>query len=188
MKPKLFDRILLVLLSLFTLLLALGLFGVALKLIPVDILQYYLEIIYQNPVNSLIVGGVGIILFAVSLRLLFARNRKPAEPKQPTATLVRATEFGSTFISLGALDAMVQKHCRSNGRIRDCVSSITTAGESGVSIGLKLALLPDTNIPELTSNLQKTLKEYIQSNSGIQISEIGIMIIPSAIPQKMRVE
>ena len=74
---------------------------------------------------------------------------------------------------------MVQKHCRSNNRIRECESHVS-ASAGGVAIKLRLSLMPDTAIPELTAELQSSLKGYVESLSGIAVTEIGVLVISTA--------
>jgi uncharacterized alkaline shock family protein YloU len=88
---------------------------------------------------------------------------------------MKQTEFGGTFISLEALDTMVQKHCRAQQRVRECHTTLHSS-ETGVTIGIRLSVLPDTDVVTLSSELQKSLKEYVESLTGIQVGEIGILV------------
>jgi len=186
MRLKLIDRLLLVLLTLFVIALAAGCFAVALQLVPQAALDELVRRVYAYPVNAIILGVAGLLLLALAIKLLFAREGAKTPP-QPQAALVKAGENGSVFISLEALNAMVQKHCRANARVRDCESHVCVV-PAGVSIRLKLAAMPDTTLPELTQELQTTLKEYIQSLSGIAVAEIAIMIVSAPGNARARVD
>ena len=48
--------------------------------------------------------------------------------------------------------------------------------EGGISIGIRLSVLPDTDVNALSASLQSTLKEYIESYTGVPVKEIGILI------------
>ena len=103
---------------------------------------------------------------------------------------MRKSDIGGTYIALSAIDTMVQKHCRQQSKVRDCVSSLRTTENGGVAISLKLAVLPDTDVVALTDELQKSLKEYIESLTGVNVSEVSILVENTAAqyPAAGRVE
>lgn len=173
MKLKAFDRILLALLLIVAIVCAFVLFGVASKLIPESMAIGFVSLFYANLTNALILAGVGLLLLLISIKLVFC-GRGPKEV-QPTVTLVRQSEIGGTYIALSAIDSMVQKHCRQQTKVRDCVSALRTA-DNGVAISLKLSVLPDTDVVTLTDELQKSLKEYIETLTGVNVSEVSILV------------
>lgn len=191
MKAKLIDRILLAILLLLVIAVSLFLIMIAVQIFPARDVQQVVSNIYANPTNAIIVGAIGLVLFIVALRLMFASAGKKAvaSAPMPTSTLVKANEIGSTYISLSAIDAMVQKHCRNNNRIRTIESVVRGVAEGGgVAINVRLALMPDTDIPALTDELQQTLKQYVESFSGISVREIGILVEDTSINPKSRVD
>jgi hypothetical protein len=171
MKTKLIDRILLAFVLIAMLLICALLIGVALRLVPAALIQNGIVWLDSGPYNTVILGSVSALFLIFTVRLFFAGKKRP-EPA-PSYSLIRNSEFGSVYITVSALDTMVQKYCRSIGKIRECASSINLI-KDGVTINLKLSLLPDSNVPELTSELQKGLKEYIENLSGILVQEIGV--------------
>ena len=174
MKLKAFDRILLALLLIVAIVCSFVLFGIAAKLIPEQMAVDFLSLFYYSDShNALILAGCGVVLLLISIKLVFSgRGRKEV---QPAATLIKQGEFGGTYIALTAIDTMVQKHCRQQGKIRDCISSLRVV-ENGVTIQLKLSVMPDTNLVTLTEELQMSLKEYVETLTGVAIPEIGILI------------
>ena len=56
---------------------------------------------------------------------------------------------------------------------------------SGISIKLKLSVAPDTVIPELSANLQQSLKEYIETLCGVSVNAIDILIVPTQPPKSI---
>ena len=180
MKLKVFDRILLGILLIAAILVSFVLLGVAANLIKVDQVNWFVSLFYMEQQNALILAGSGLVLLLISIKLLFAGKSKKAEVR-PASALMKQTEFGGTYISLEALDSMVQKHCRAISRVKD-VHSTLHSSETGVTIGIRLGVLPDTDVATLSSELQKSLKESIESLSGIQVNEIGILIESAAAP------
>lgn len=174
MKLKAFDRILLALLLIVAIVCAFVLFGVASRLIPEFMAVDFVSLFYANLTNALILAAVGLVLLVISIKLVFC-GRGHKKEVQPAVTLIRQSEIGGSYIALTAIDSMVQKHCRQQTKIRDC-SSALRAVEAGVAISLKLSVLPDTDIVSLTDELQKSLKEYIESLTGVNVSEVSILV------------
>lgn len=173
MKLKLFDRILLVILLLAALVVSFVLFGVASRIIPESAALYFVSLFYYNVHNALILAGAGLVVLLITLRLLFAR-KKPAAP-QAVTTLVRQGEVGSTFITLSAIDTMAQKYCSGIAHVQECHTSVC-AVEGGVSIGVRLDVDEEAQVVELCENLQTTMKEYIESHTGIVVKEVGVLV------------
>lgn len=187
MKPKLIDRFILWLLLILLIAIAAALIGISFHFIPITSINFLAEIIYAHQINAVIVGCIGLVILALALRVMFAGKGKVKSAPQPATALIQASEQGSIFITLAAIDGMVQKHVRNNDRIKGCESQITAVSE-GIAIKLKLSLLPDTNIPELTTALQASVKEYIESLSGIQVTEVTILVGTAAVNSKTRAD
>ncbi len=189
MKFRWIDKFLLVLLLLFTIGLSALLIGTAMTLVTQDMLVNGVEIMTNGMIeNQLILGAIGLVLLVIALRLFIAMGKRKAtkEPvKQPTSTLLLAGDNGTAYIALSAVDALVQRHCRANQKIRECESAVNaaTAPGGGVNISLKLSVLPDTVIPELTASLQQSLKAYIENVCGIAVVSVDILVIPMQQPK-----
>ncbi len=179
MKLKVFDRILLALLLILAIVVAFILFGVSANLIPENMATGFVSLFYLNAQNRLILAGAGIVVLLIALKLVFAGREK--KEVQPLSAMIRQSDIGGTFVALSAIDSMVQKHCRAQSRIRDCVSTIHP-GDNGITIGIRLSVLPDTDIKTLTDELQRSLKEYIEGLTGITVNEIGVLVESASTP------
>lgn len=176
MKPKLIDRFILAILLIFIILLAIGLVALAIGTIPEEGIIGVLDLIYLYDINKIIVSAIAVVLLILALRLMFAgRGGSASAEPVPQMVLVRRGDNGATYMSIAAIDSMVQKHCRANNKIRDCFSLITPTNDN-VTIKLRLTLMPDVNIPEFSESLQKSLKEYIETLSGIFVMDISILV------------
>lgn len=178
MKLKVFDRILLGILLIASILVSFVLFGIAANIITEEMANGFIGLFYLFRENAMILAGSGLLLLLISIKLLFAGRNKKSEIR-PASALMQQTEIGGTFISLEAIDAMVQKHCRSLQRVKDCKTTLHS-NETGVTIGIRLCVLPDTEVVSLSGELQKSLKEYIESMTGIKVNEIGILVESAA--------
>ena len=105
----------------------------------------------------------------------------------PTSTMLKSGDNGTAYMTITAIDSQVQRHCRANAKVKECDSVVVPAGESasGISIKLKLSVAPDTVIPELSANLQQSLKEYIETLCGVSVNAIDILIVPTQPPKSI---
>ena len=180
MKLKVFDRILLGILLIAAILVSFVLFGVAANLISEEQVNWFVSLFYMERQNALILAGSGLVLLLISVKLLFAGKNKKADVR-PASALMKQTELGGTYISLEAIDGMVQKHCRAISRVKDVHTTLQST-ETGVTIGIRLNVLPDTDVVTLSGELQKSLKENVESLTGIAVNEIGVLVESAAAP------
>jgi len=180
MKLKVFDRILLGILLIVAIIASFVLFGMAANIITEGMVTGFISLFYRFGQNAMILAGCGLVLLLICIKLLFAGKGKKTEVR-PASALMKQNEFGGTFIALEALDTMVQKHCRAQQRVRDCHTTLHSS-DAGVTIGIRLSVLPDTDVVTLTSDLQKSLKEHVEGLTGINVTEIGILIENASAP------
>lgn len=179
MKLKVFDRILLAILLIVAILSAVVLFAMALNIVTFDMATAFISQFYAVRQNMLILAGSGLILLLISLKLLFA-NRGEKKSRGPVSASVRKSEIGGTFIALSAIETMVKKFCDTQESVRDCQSTIR-ATDTGVSIGLKLSLLSDTDVVTVTQELQKALKDHVETLTGVAVNEVSILVENASI-------
>ena len=190
MRFNIFDKFLLVLLLLCVIALSALCVATAMGFVTFDMITAPIEVITNGLIgNRLILGGGGVVLLAIAFRLFVAmgkkRDAKNAAASAPTSTMIMSGDNGTAYMT--AIDSLVQRHCRANAKVRDCESVVVPAGESasGISIKLKLSVAPDTVIPELSANLQQSLKEYIETLCGVSVNAIDILIVPTQPPKSI---
>ena len=183
MKMSIVDRILLVVLCLCGV--AVSVVGALtmLRVIPLTDLIAFLQALYDNLLYTAIVVAAALLVAIVCIKLLFSGTA----PKTPQNALIKVTDNGAVRMSLSAIDAMAQKHVRQNDRVRDVKSSVGLV-ENGIRIRLRLTLMPEAVIPEVTAQLQTTLKDYIESLSGINVKEVLVFVEDMTNTPKPRVE
>ena len=178
MKLKFFDRLLLDILLIAAILVSFVLFGIAANIITQEMVDNFVGLFYMFRQNALILAGSGLVLLLICIKLLFAGKGKKADVR-PASALMKQTELGGTYIALEAIDSMVQKHCRAVPRVKDVHTTLQST-ETGVTIGIRLCVMPDTDVVTLSSELQKSLKENVESLTGIQVNEIGVLVESAA--------
>jgi len=174
------DRLLIGIMSFGYLIAAIFLVGLAFGwMTPLETVRYYL----LQSTNSWIMGITGIILFLLSFALFIGVFR----PKPVRNTVVHETPLGSIKITLAALDNLVIKAARSVQGIRE-VKAYIKAQQNYVSIQLTVQVQPDLNIPQMTEELQKKVKEYLTKTTGINVHDVRVIVNRITWEVKNRVE
>lgn len=107
--------------------------------------------------------------------------------EENSSTVINKTELGEVDITLEALKNLVQGLVIQQDGIEEISSELKT-GETGITIYLKGKVKPSTIIPELTDDLQKMVKSYIEDTTGVKVNEVKILIKDVFEEEKMRVE
>lgn len=144
---------------------------------------FFIEEYLLKDTNRWIVGLSGTVIFVVALTLFWSSFRtKPVKQ-----AFIHETSLGLIKITIPALENLVLKSAKSVQGIRD-VKPLLKVAQDGVVVHLRVQILPDVNIPNVTEVLQKTIKEYVQKTAGINIQEIKILINRVSWETKSRVE
>jgi len=182
MKMRVFDRILLTLYILFIIFLSFILIGVALNIIDYSVLLSKLASGIHGW-DAFTIGFIAVILFLASIRLLIASYSR----KKTISALLMNTELGVIRVSINTLDTLTQKAVRSFQEVRE-VKSLVISDPDGIKVQLKVSILPDVAMPELSKNIQQKVKDYVESLSGIVVKEVQVYIENMVISKPARVD
>ena len=183
MRMSIVDRILLVVLCLCGVAVSVAGALTMLRVIPLTDLIAFLQALYDNLLYTALVIVAALLVAIICIKLLFSGTA----PKTPQNALIKTTENGAVRISISALDAMAQKHVRQNEKVRDVKSSVVIV-ENGIRFRLRISLMPESIIPEVTAQLQTTLKDYVEGLSGINVKEVLVFVEDMGNAPKPRVE
>ena len=74
---------------------------------------------------------------------------------------------GRVSVSLFALEDLIKRLISQQAEVKDARTSIT-ASRKGLSVRIKMALISEENIPEMTSKIQEMVTQKIQDTIGIE--------------------
>ena len=180
MKPRIIDRLLLILLMLVLLALGLGFIAISLGFVPFDLISDIVAFPYRSAQNGWITAGIGLVIALWAIRMMVGFNRR-AKKAGPATAVIAQTEFGTSSITLAAIDEMVKRHCAANQSILT-QESIISVKDNRLMINLKLNLAEDTNVPEVTAALRESLTAYIENLTGIKVGDVNMMV--STLPEQ----
>lgn len=184
MKIRWFDRLLLVIASLFMILVAIGVGLLALG-IGKDAFNFWSEILLYHTVNRVILCVAAVMLLLMALRLLFLRGRKP---QTASSMFMQSTDAGTIRITIAALEAIIQRASRGNAQVRDVKCRVIPLDNQQMKVGLRVMLSADANAKEVSAALQSAVKSALEDNTGIPVPEVEVTIEaapPPALPARV---
>ncbi|MBR6027737.1 MAG: alkaline shock response membrane anchor protein AmaP [Clostridia bacterium] len=171
MKLRVIDRILFALIGLLLLCAAAAVCAEAFWQVPVSaVIQRWLQ--NQGQYRRLItVAGVAVIalLGLYSFLTLFRR------PKKDRDYIAQNTDEGELSISFSAVESLV-------ARCLGCQSELTvdstkiSSGKDGLVIDLKGTVGTGVNMPLVVSSVQKELRQYVTSCTGLEVDEVRVKV------------
>lgn len=117
----------------------------------------------------MVVGALALIALGLhDVLLLFRRTREKG-------FIIQHSEYGDMSISMNALESMVQKCVASHQELTVNATHIQHARE-GIVVDIKITLPGGVNIPLTVNALQKQIKQYITSCSGVDVHKVRVMV------------
>lgn len=117
----------------------------------------------------MIVGALALMALGLhDILLLFRRGREKG-------FIIQHSEYGDMSISMKALESMVQKCVASHQELTVNLTRIQHARE-GIIVDIRITLLGGVNIPLTVNALQKQIKQYITSCSGVDVHKVRVMV------------
>lgn len=116
--------------------------------------------------------GLAVLLLALlgayGVGMLFRRRKDKG-------FVVQHTEYGDMNISIKALENMVKKCVDAHSELTANYTRIYLV-RGGVSMDIKITLASGVNIPLTVNALQKQIKQYITSCSGVDVYEVRVKV------------
>ncbi len=171
-KLRFWDRIWSALMGILCFVLAASLVLYAIGFLPVEQIKNVLSLLTSGGWQRwVILGACALILVLMGLRgfgMLFRRRKDKG-------FVIQRTEFGDMSISMKAMENMVKKCVDSHGELTVNNTKIYLV-RNGVSVDLKITLASGVNIPLTVNALQKQIKQYITSCSGVDVHEVRVKV------------
>lgn len=174
-----FDRGILVLYTVTLTLFFLAL-GIFLAGRPEPALMLWQEV--KAPTYQEILWLLVVVYIIMGLRLLW-RALKPERKKQ---AVVHEGGLGQVRVSLAAIEALAEKVAAAKPGIKEVKAKVASSSQ-GIALNLKLNSAPDINIPAVSEDIQREVKDSIFQVVGITVSEVRV-VVESFIAAKPRVE
>lgn len=132
----------------------------------------YINRIAASQENLIATGSVGLVLCFLALVLLFLGLQRNTRKDD---ILVEKGLLGEVSMSVPAIQLIIMKAVRQVDGAKE-TRSIVKKIPAGLVITLHMMINPERSVPELTAEIQKKVKEYLENTGGLQIAEIKVLV------------
>lgn len=126
-------------------------------------IQLLLQTVYSDYQLRIIIGLISA--FLVLLSFMFARIIIGRQQREKTIAFDNPS--GRVAISLSAMEDLVRRLISKRSEVKEVRPHIV-ATKKGLDISVKLVLKSDVSIPDMTSDLQESIKRKIQDIIGLE--------------------
>nr|WP_276562776.1 alkaline shock response membrane anchor protein AmaP [Paenibacillus anseongense] len=184
---KIVDRLLLLLYSLIIFVASILVLFTASSWIPLEQVGQLLRNFYyeKNYAYPAIVISLVMLLISVRFLILTLRRGRAQAP-----SIDQRTDFGDIRISMETVENLSLKAAGRSKGAKDLRARVRV-NQSGLEITLRTVVDGESSIPELTEEMQSTVKSYIEDITGIPVASVTVFvanIVQSAPTFKSRVE
>ena len=146
-----------------------------------NVLFTFIDFVYSSVFIKIAVSAVILILTVLSIRSVFVSTGK----QKALAALAASTDEGAIYINLDTISDLASKAVKKVEGIRE-LKVKTVMSEEGANIAIKVALIPDCVIPEVSAEIQKSVKTDIEALCGIAVKKVVIQVDNSLQNQKTK--
>lgn len=136
-----------------------------------NIYEYVIDNVLISQSASLVMFFIALLFFILSIVFLLSGFKSSNVIKGVS----RKTEIGEVRISLESIESIALSATKRVKGIANTKASVTML-EDKVTINVKVEILPDVNIPLATEEMQKEVKNLVESISGITVSEVKVIV------------
>lgn len=130
-----------------------------------------------------------LIVFAIAYALLcaaaawviFQRDARRAERGFIT---VDSSETGRVRISVSAVEQMVKQAVHAVEGISEMKIAIS-GDDDAIAINVNVALLSGSHVPTVTMNMQRAIRQYVESNCGVSVQSVSVSIQSVVSPSEL---
>ena len=167
MKIRVLDRILVFFAGIVLLFTGAGV--IAERFFDVPVFDTLADMLFESLTVVIVAAAVLVLLGVYCVCMMFRRY------KGKRGFVVQRTEGGELSISIKAIENLVQK-CIDKHEELHVMSTGLENSRDGLVIKLRIGLASGVSIPLVVSALQKQIKQYITSCSGVDVHKVRVMV------------
>lgn len=164
---SLLDRVLLGLLALWGLVAAAIGFLVSIGIWPTA--GGALQLLPQAPITSIVIE---VVLALLALRFLFYRLGRAAD----VDAIVLPGDHGNIRISFDTLKQLANRTGKAVRGVQDFDTRVRS-GQHGVMLAVRVRALPDLDLAQMSAQIQREVKEYVEKTSGVGVESVTVNIV-----------
>lgn len=145
--------------------------------IRTDVFRRIYEFLDQNVFSNsaieprIITLLIALLFFVLSLMFLLSGVKSNKDKK----AVSKHTNIGEVRISLISIENIALNASRKINGVKETKALIKKIDDS-VAIIIRMIVMPDMNIPEISSELQSQVKSSVEDNAGIEVKDVKIIV------------
>ena len=144
-------------------------------------LNFIILLVNKSVFIKIAASALLLILLVLSFRSMFVSTGK----KKSNSALAASTNEGGIYINLDTINDLAEKAVKKIEDVRD-LRVKTAMAEDGANIAIKVALSPECVIPEISAQIQQSVKSDIEALCGIAVKKINVQVDNSLQIQKTK--
>ncbi|WP_051534267.1 alkaline shock response membrane anchor protein AmaP [Desulfitibacter alkalitolerans] len=132
----------------------------------------------------LAMAAVSLVVAIWAIYSLQIGLRKKPEVKY---TQIDSTEHGQIHITMEAIENFVTRAAGTIKEVKEVKPRIKILPE-GMALLLKITIIPDTNVPNVTRDIQEKVSHYLKEYGGIEVFDVEVVVDKIAQPVRSRVD
>ena len=138
----------------------------------------------EAPYGRVMFGIVSFLLFVIGIRLLLLSLNRHSDQQ----TTVRETPHGKVKVSLIAIENLVKKTVRQIKGVKDVKAIVRVVEGKGVQVQIRIVIVPEIHVPNLSADIQQSVKEYIHDIVGIEVTDVLIVVENITIEGRSKID
>lgn len=173
---KILDKIALVLFSIIILVISVVMVLLIFSVISFDTIEMLYTQMMANNIANNIVLGISLISIVLAVKAIFFGSSSSENSKMSGDGILLENEAGRLLISRETIENLVNSVAKGFENTQSVTTKVLVDNENALKVFVTLMVLPNTVISELSSNLQKRIKEVVKNVTDLDIKSIDIKI------------
>ncbi|HHW48576.1 MAG TPA: alkaline shock response membrane anchor protein AmaP [Clostridiaceae bacterium] len=136
-----------------------------------SIYTYLSEQLLEDRTTSIVLFVVAFIFFILSMTFLLSGFRSSRDKK----AVSKHTSIGEIQISLNTIENIALAAAKRLNGVKDTKAQVIKQ-EDNVSIIINVLVLPESNIPALSEDIQTRVKKQVEESSGVNVNEVKVIV------------
>ena len=172
---KILERLALILFSIIMMVLAITSCLVIFNVLQLEVIYKFLDGLIQDETAKKVIVGVSAVSIILAIKALFFPTKTTKKQEIKTGVLLENKD-GRLLISRDTIENLVNSVVRSFDEAMDVQTKVNLDGSSNITVYVSLLVREDSIIKELSSNIQNKIKQTINRNTGLEVSQVNINI------------
>ena len=172
---KFLNKLTLIIYSWIMLVVSIILCAIIFRWIEIYQVERFIQLAVTGEMQSKIILGVSAVFILLSIKCIFFSSYS-SNPSNEGQGVLLENENGKLMISKETLENLVNSVARGFGGTEEINTRIEVDPQNNVNVYANLVVSTDVVIKDLSSNLQKKIKEKVKNATDLEVKEVNIKV------------